>query len=382
MSTQTTGSREAASRLREWVERGRRGTPSITLEIPWRETPSLKGDCLISGFSRSFFMSAPADPVALYCDLLRIARKDISAIWRDELTLRIDGRAHAFPVDVRNNQFVAADRRCDLFWPCYEPDVVALMDLLVPDDGCLLDVGANWGYFSLHLAARQGFVGRILGYEPSGARVAEFDQLVRGFGLQHRIEIVPVALSDRSGTATLSDEVWTGTAQVYAAGAAAGEQIRLEPLDTLGAPPAQLVKVDVEHHEAAALRGAQQYVAAHRPWVIFERHSAVSKEEFAEPFHVLEEVGYSFALPATTIKKTPAGQPEAIILTLARTPIPEPQDFPPFANVVGMPPTAGPTPRSRRKSPEKPATTQNEIAVSRHLGRDSQGLEGSDGSIL
>lgn len=328
---------DAAATLWQWAHEDQCCRPLITIEIPWRETPSLRGDCLISGFSRSFFMSTPIDTVSLYCDLLKSARTDISAIWQDELTLQIDGRLLALPVDARNNQFVSADQRCGLFSPCYEPDVVALIDALIPDDGCFLDIGANWGYFSLYLASRPGFSGRILAFEPSAARVVEFARLVRGFGLQDCIEIVPVALSDRSGKAMLSDEVWTGSAQVCLQGAASGEPIRLEPLDALDVSPAQFVKLDVEHHEGAALRGAKTYLERYRPWIVFERHAAVPKDEFAEPFLMLEAAGYSFALPSTEIRMTAAGRPEAIVLSLARTAIPEPESFPPFGNVIGVP---------------------------------------------
>ncbi|OGX38617.1 MAG: hypothetical protein A3C53_04135 [Omnitrophica WOR_2 bacterium RIFCSPHIGHO2_02_FULL_68_15] len=35
-----------------------------------------------------------------------------------------------------------------------------------------------------------------------------------------------------------------------------------------------LIKIDVEGHEAAVLRGASETLARYRPWVIFESHRA------------------------------------------------------------------------------------------------------------
>src|SRR5262245_38215202 len=48
----------------------------------------------------------------------------------------------------------------------YEPELMHLLDLLVPDDGTFLDVGAHWGYFSAFLGSRPGFNGVIHAFDP------------------------------------------------------------------------------------------------------------------------------------------------------------------------------------------------------------------------
>ena len=50
--------------------------------------------------------------------------------------------------------------------PIYEPETSALLDRLVGDDGVFFDVGANWGGYSVLIAARPTFHGTVHTFEP------------------------------------------------------------------------------------------------------------------------------------------------------------------------------------------------------------------------
>jgi len=50
--------------------------------------------------------------------------------------------------------------------PIYEPETSALLDRLVGDDDVFFDVGANWGWYSVLIAARPTFHGTVHTFEP------------------------------------------------------------------------------------------------------------------------------------------------------------------------------------------------------------------------
>ena len=45
--------------------------------------------------------------------------------------------------------------------PIYEPETSALLDQLVGDEDVFFDVGANWGWYSVLIAARPTFHGTV-----------------------------------------------------------------------------------------------------------------------------------------------------------------------------------------------------------------------------
>ena len=50
--------------------------------------------------------------------------------------------------------------------PIYEPETSALLDQLVGDDDVFFDVGANWGWYSVLIAAWSTFHGTVHTFEP------------------------------------------------------------------------------------------------------------------------------------------------------------------------------------------------------------------------
>ena len=206
------------------------------------------------------FVAKPAK--ALFRTLMRLG---MGGAGRFRLDLPGGSRDASFRA--RNTQFGAIYQ--PHFRPGYEPEVSALLDLLVPDDGCFLDIGANWGWFSLLVASRPGFRGRIHAFEPMPETFADLAGVVRGMGLEGRIVCHAVALSDREGSDRMAipGDLKSGSARLDRNG---GTVIRLNTLDRMALPPASVIKMDVEDHEAEVLRGAEASIAEGRPFVVFE----------------------------------------------------------------------------------------------------------------
>lgn len=132
----------------------------------------------------------------------------------------------------------------------------------------VLDVGANVGQYGREIRAA-GFRGRIVSVEPLDDA---FRQLSLASASDDRWTCVNVAASDRAGTSTIHVAANSASssllpmASIHAAAAPEARTTgtrnvtlsRLDDLDELrGLPPPWMIKLDVQGHEAAALRGAE-----------------------------------------------------------------------------------------------------------------------------
>jgi FkbM family methyltransferase len=202
-----------------------------------------------------------------------------------------DGPRHV-RFNARNTQFGALYQ--PQFQPVYEPDISALIDLIVPNDGCFLDVGANWGWFSLLLASRPGFSGRIHAFEPMPATFADLAGAVRDARLEDRIVCHPLALADHEGSAVMAvpGGVQSGLARISQCGDTA---VRLAKLDDLNLPPPDTIKIDVEDHEIEVLRGGAVTIERARPVVVFENWLHRGNPAMTlDPFHWFAARNYCF----------------------------------------------------------------------------------------
>jgi FkbM family methyltransferase len=165
----------------------------------------------------------------------------------------------------------------------FDPRVSETMYRLIDPGDFVVDVGANVGYLTSLAARRAGPGGEVLAFEPH-PRVFE---LLRGNIARWAddgvaaVEARPTALSDRDGTAELNAgsafDRNMGLAHVEVGSARTGDElidVTLEKLDdVVGDRPVGLLKIDVEGHEPAVLRGAQELLRSGRVRdVIFEDH--------------------------------------------------------------------------------------------------------------
>jgi FkbM family methyltransferase len=172
-----------------------------------------------------------------------------------------------------------------LFWQGFqEADESALIWLrrLLPRDGVFVDIGANIGSFTL-VAAHHARNGTVHAFEPSTYHLDRLRHNIRLNGFTN-ISVIPYGLSNRTGTATLhlpnaaSGMSNTGAASLYDPGQSDGvyvsETVQLIRLDdywhSLDAPRLDLIKIDVEGAEPAALAGGRRVISELRPPVIME----------------------------------------------------------------------------------------------------------------
>lgn len=170
------------------------------------------------------------------------------------------------PEDVGGYRFV-----CDLrdaicreacFTGRYEPQETQIASRVVQPGMTVVDVGANWGYFTLLAAHLTGRSGRVVALEPHPGLAAMLAENVRLNRLE-QIECHAVAAGRTRGTAPFIgfDEAggnW-GLSQVAPHRAAAGVTCEVQRLDDLlaerGVACADLIKIDVEGSEADVILG-------------------------------------------------------------------------------------------------------------------------------
>ena len=147
----------------------------------------------------------------------------------------------------------------------YEEDIQAILKALAPIRYTLIDVGANFGFFSC-LAASPAFGSqRIVAVEPSRFAFSFLERNLRAHG--DHAELLRLAIDETSGnTVTLYGERHAGfslSSEWFGASQAGGDEVLTISIDDLmercGINTAQapaLIKLEVEGIEMRALRGA------------------------------------------------------------------------------------------------------------------------------
>jgi FkbM family methyltransferase len=201
----------------------------------------------------------------------------------------------------------------------YEPPVTRIFQRHLSIGGCVVDAGANWGYFSLLVAPSVGASGAVIALEPDPR---QFDALERNIALNafHQIAPLRVAVGAAEGQATLigyeDDDDNRGVSRVSdEASHGRRFEVRCTTIDALTADlPSRrvdLVKIDVEGSEWDALSGMRDGLSSRRYGaVVLELHPDLLRARGIDPaecVRVLTGHGYH----GWTIDLSPAAYRQA-----------------------------------------------------------------------
>lgn len=140
----------------------------------------------------------------------------------------------------------------------------------------LFDIGANVGFLSVVGARLVGSAGLVYAFEPVPANAA---LVRRNATINHldQIQVIEIAVGDRSGTAKLVLAEYSGGAALAGVDPppdAAGEiEVEVATVDQLverGYRPPSFVKIDVEGAELLVLKGMEQVCTRNRPDILYE----------------------------------------------------------------------------------------------------------------
>lgn len=178
----------------------------------------------------------------------------------------------------------------------------------------VLDVGANFGYFTLLAAQAVGPSGMVLAFEPEPANFALLEQNIALNGHAH-VRAFALALSDREGSVALfKDPANLGNPSFSEHNVpASGDEVEVPTtrLDALLAREAGMparfdfLKMDVQGAKALVLAGAKALLARDRPWLLIEVWPKGLRNMGADPKALLEELE-SLGYTATRVSRDPA----------------------------------------------------------------------------
>lgn len=168
-------------------------------------------------------------------------------------------------------------------WGIYEPELsLAFLSKLRPGM-TVVDIGANKGYFSVLAARAVSSTGRIVSYEPLPRNFADLAETAARSGHTRWI-CRGAAVSSRRSDVMLRDSALdqghSGWASVSPDGTIAVGSVTLDDeIDELGLEHIDVLKMDIEGHEAEALGGMRECLKRQRVTHLFiELHLAVLHE--------------------------------------------------------------------------------------------------------
>lgn len=194
----------------------------------------------------------------------------------------------------------------------WEPRVAAFLMANMSTNGVFLDVGANVGYFSVMIAdilerVSLNGTGRVIAVEANPLVTPYLMATVIENGLDHRIQVCPYAVSDRTGLVQINRDFGnnlggTTIREIDKSGAECSI-VPCARLDDIlaGVSRIDLVKMDIEGSELLAMKGFERTVAKFSPDIIMELNkdclrgvSGVSVEDMVRYMQSLGYKPYSF----------------------------------------------------------------------------------------
>jgi FkbM family methyltransferase len=163
-----------------------------------------------------------------------------------------------------------------------------------------LDLGANIGFYSLESAIAVGSAGRVIAVEAAPSHANSLRKNVEINDLKN-VHVIEKGVWRSSGEAKLGRNRSENLGMYSLGSVDSSESYSValttidELLDECHVPSLDLMKVDIEGSEVAALEGAKKVLAHHRPAILIEindsalRRCGSSKEEL---FELLRGYGY------------------------------------------------------------------------------------------
>ncbi len=183
----------------------------------------------------------------------------VDSVWPAGVQPAIRGKKHRKLMYLDLQDW--AERRAYFSGRYYQQGVEELLQRILRPGDQFIDIGANIGMTSLIAASRVGPTGRGFAFEPNPAACQRLRKHFEVNALSN-FTIVPHALGDEPGTATLStDGRHTGTGTMTLGGASDGKVLQVEVgtgsalAEKLVADRPTVIKIDVEGYEHRVLSG-------------------------------------------------------------------------------------------------------------------------------
>jgi len=176
-----------------------------------------------------------------------------------------------------------------------EREIHELSRLVVPGT-VAIDVGAHIGDYTYSLCHCVGPHGHVIAIEPQPGLARLLERAGRRLRLP--LTVIPCALSDSDGTQELNTppkRPASGLSTLEHRAAWDHQVVKTSKLDTICSSQQEtisFIKIDVEGHELAVLRGGEQTLRRHRPNLLVEIEQRHSPVDICQTFDFLLSLGY------------------------------------------------------------------------------------------
>jgi len=195
----------------------------------------------------------------------------------------------------------------------FEDEIKFLRKILRPGEQ-IIDIGANYGTYTLTMAKAVGSGGRLWAFEPASSTAQCLQASIAANGLDH-VTLEQCALSSAPGTARLSLNA-NSELNALTKGASAGESEEV-PVSTLdecaqrfGWKGIDFMKIDAEGEEENILAGGARFFAQESPLIEFEyKAGAEVNVGLVEAFERLGFSCYRLVPGLNLLIPFPAGTP-------------------------------------------------------------------------
>ena len=179
-----------------------------------------------------------------------------------------------------------------------ERTFISLLAAAVPAGGVVLEGGAYLGFVTVHAARAAGPDGRVIAFEPNTAVQDLLRQNLEANGVASTVEVVPKALGVEPGTAQFFVSADTSNLFEPYVPEATAVDVEVVRADDVVTGRVDVVKLDLEGGEPAALRGMAGLLSGDRPpaAVFVECHPELLERagsSAAELFAILGAHGYT-----------------------------------------------------------------------------------------
>ena len=175
----------------------------------------------------------------------------------------------------------------------FEDEIKFLRTALQPGNH-VVDIGANYGVYTLMAAKSVGAEGRVWAFEPSHRTAAWLRQSVTENRFEN-VELIEAAISNRVGNGSLlvdrNSELNRLGTQSQSENTESVELVTLDRVaSTLGWPQIDFMKIDAEGHEIQVIEGGREFLSRMTPLIMCEIKA--SDEFDFRPASSLLELGY------------------------------------------------------------------------------------------
>lgn len=202
------------------------------------------------------------------------------------------------------------------------PITKAIARYVKPGMRCI-DVGANFGYFTVLLGHLVGEDGAVQAWEPLSSPCAALERSLSLNALTGRVDLLQRAASDADGTATIEipGHLW-GSARLVSPEvrrgatpeAVSSTTVYLRRLDSTawGDQPVDFVKIDAEGHEPRVWRGMEGILGRNPNLVVLMEYAPAFYEEPPALLGQVQEAGFKLQRVTTEGLVEPISEAELL----------------------------------------------------------------------